>query len=104
MGPDLIPDAIFSGRDINIKREFLIKDFLTTSIESVHCRSRIMLLNKSKDPIPDIGDLMPISIIGTMQKILETSIVHHLKEKMEIPLHSSSDSNLVQAWERRSLD
>ena len=60
MGPDLIPDPISAGRDSNMKREFITKDFLTHSIDTAHCRSRLMLLNKSKDPIPDIGDLRPI--------------------------------------------
>ena len=41
-----------------------------------------MLLNKGKELIPDITDLRPITIMGTMQKLIETSIVHHLKEAM----------------------
>ena len=56
---------------------------LTGPIVSTHCRSRLILLNKAKDPIPNVGDLRPITIIGTMQKLLETSIVHHLKKAME---------------------
>ena len=82
MGPDLIPDAIFAGKNINDKRDMIIKNFLTNSINTYHCRSRLILLNKSKDPIPEIGDLRPRIIMGTMQKLLEISIVHHLKEKM----------------------
>ena len=82
MGPDLIPDAIFSGEGIDNKRDIIIKDFLKGPILSSHCRSRLILLNKAKDPVPDVGDLRPITIMGTMQKLLEISIVHHLKLAM----------------------
>ena len=57
-------------------------EFLTKPIRGSHCRSRLMLLNKGKELIPDITDLRPITIMGTMQKLIETSIVHHLKEAM----------------------
>ena len=76
MGPDLIPDRIFSRMNKNIKRDQLINEFLTKPIRGSHCRSRLMLLNKGKELIPDITDLRPITIMGTMQKLIETSIVH----------------------------
>ena len=39
-------------------------------------------LNKGKELIPDITDLRPINIMGTIQQLIETNIVHHLKEAM----------------------
>ena len=83
MGPDLIPDAIFSGNKADEKRDNIIRDFLVNPVNKSHCRSRLVLLNKSKDPIPDIGDLRPISIMGTMQKLVEIKIVHYLKDAMK---------------------
>ena len=82
MGPDLIPDLIFSRMNKNIKRDQLINEFLTKPIRGSHSRSRLILLNKGKELIPDITDLRPITIMGTMQKLIETSIVQHLKEAM----------------------
>ena len=42
-----------------------------------------MTINKSKAPIPDLGDLRPIVIMNTTQKILELSITDNLKYRME---------------------
>ena len=70
----------FSRKNKNVKR--VVKDFLTHSINVGHCRSRLLLFNKAKDQISDIEDLKTINIMGTMQKLIETSILHHLKNAM----------------------
>ena len=42
-----------------------------------------MTINKSTNPIPDLGDLRPLVIMNTTQKILELSITDNLKYRME---------------------
>ena len=78
------PDHIFSRRNNNnMKRNLRIREFLIKSIKGSHCRSRLILLNKGKEQIPDITDLRSITIMGIMQKLIETSIVQHLKDIMK---------------------
>ena len=62
MGPDLIPDKLFSGKEPNTNRDMIISSFLLNPIESSICESRLMTINKSSNPIPDLGDLRPIVI------------------------------------------
>ena len=84
MRPDLIPDAAFYGKRPDIKRDRIIEDFLSNPIKSDIYEARIIILNKSKDPTPEVTSLRPISITNTVQKLLEISIFHHLKDYIKL--------------------
>ena len=74
MGPDLIPDKLFSTECISKHMDTIIKDLIRDSaLINEHLKSRIALINKNVG-IPNTSNIRPISVQNSMQKFIELSL------------------------------
>ena len=97
VGFDLIPGEMYKNEELREElktrlakhfKEYIFKG----KVPKYFMISRLLLISKTKDEYPEINNTRPISILPTITKMFEASILHNLEKVV--------NSSLFNRWQR----
>ena len=101
-GEDYIPGGFYkdkANRKIIIERlEKHFKEYIqTTEISNYFMEAKLILISKDNTEYPIIEETRPISILPTVTKIFELSILHHLEKATQTALFWRNQRGLFRS-------
>ena len=101
VGFDLIPGEMYKDtatrKELKIKLTKHFKEYIQKGvIPNYFMVSRLILISKTSDEYPEVKNTRPISILPSITKMFETSIMHNLEKVTNSPLFKKAKEVLLK--------
>ena len=101
VGFDLIPGEMYKDtetrKELKIKLTKHFKVYIQKGvIPNYFMVSRLILISKTSNEYPEVKNTRPISILPSITKMFETSIMHNLEKVTNSPLFNKSQRGFIK--------